>query len=103
MLEGRTSDCLAIANTAILMRLMEELITKGAITRPVANTVLCDAVDSLKNCPSGDPAISWKPSPSSARSRFQELWEWPSQSAPRNREVERRSCATPMDNEAAAR
>lgn len=52
MLEGRTSDCLAIANTAILMRLMEELITKGAITRPVANTVLCDAVDSL--CPSGD-------------------------------------------------
>ena len=24
MLEGRTSDCLAIANTAILMRLMEE-------------------------------------------------------------------------------
>lgn len=54
MLEGRTSDCLAIANTAILMRLMEELITKGAITRPAANTVLCDAVDSLKNCPSGD-------------------------------------------------
>jgi hypothetical protein len=53
MLEGRTSDCLAIANTAILMRLMEELITKGAITRPVANTVLCDAVDSLTNCPSG--------------------------------------------------
>jgi hypothetical protein len=29
MLEGRTSDCLAIANTAILMRLMEELITKA--------------------------------------------------------------------------
>jgi hypothetical protein len=54
MLEGRTTDCLAIANTAILMRLMEELIAKGAITRPTAGTVLSDAVDSLVNCPSGD-------------------------------------------------
>ena len=26
MLEGRTSDCLALANTVILMRLVEELI-----------------------------------------------------------------------------
>ena len=54
MLEGRTSDCLAIANTAILMRLMEELITQGAITKPAANIVLSDAVNSLANCPSGD-------------------------------------------------
>ena len=54
MLEGRTSDCLAIANTAILMRLMEELIANGAITRLATNTVLCDAVGSLENCPSGD-------------------------------------------------
>jgi hypothetical protein len=54
MLEGRTSDCLAIANTAILMRLMEELITQGAIARPAANAVLSDAVNSLMNCPSGD-------------------------------------------------
>ena len=43
MLEGRTADCLAIANTAILMRLVEELITSGVITRPVATTVLKDA------------------------------------------------------------
>ena len=54
MLEGRTSDCLAIANTAILMRLMEELITQGAIAKPAANIVLSDAVNSLANCPSGD-------------------------------------------------
>ena len=54
MLEGRTADCLAIANTAILMRLVEELIASGVITRPVATTVLKDAVDGLENCPSGD-------------------------------------------------
>ncbi|MGZ8417090.1 MAG: hypothetical protein ACXWVQ_08930 [Methyloceanibacter sp.] len=54
MLEGRTSDCLAIANTAILMRLMEELITQGAIAKPAANAVLSDAVHSLMNCPTGD-------------------------------------------------
>ena len=54
MLEGRTADCLAIANTAILMRLVEELITSGVITRPVATTVLKDAGDSLQSCPSGD-------------------------------------------------
>jgi hypothetical protein len=54
MLEGRTADCLAIANTAILMRLVEELIASGVLTRPVATTVLNDAVDSLKSCPSGD-------------------------------------------------
>jgi len=33
MLEGRTSDCLALANTVILMRLVEQLITSGVITR----------------------------------------------------------------------
>jgi hypothetical protein len=54
MLEGKTSDSLAIANTAILMRLVEELISSGVITKPTASTVLCDAVDSLLNCPSGE-------------------------------------------------
>ena len=54
MLEGRTSDCLAIANTAILMRLIEELIASGVIERPVAHAVLREATDSLVNCPSGD-------------------------------------------------
>ncbi len=54
MLEARTSDCLALANTVILMRLVEELITSGVITRSVANTIFSDAADSLVNCPSGD-------------------------------------------------
>ncbi|HEX2448362.1 MAG TPA: hypothetical protein VHK26_09280 [Methyloceanibacter sp.] len=54
MLEGKTSDSLAIANTAILMRLVEELISSGVITKPTASTVLRDAVDSLLNCPSGE-------------------------------------------------
>jgi hypothetical protein len=61
MLEGRTADCLAIANTAILMRLVEELIASGVITRPVATTVLKDAGDSRIT------AISWMPWPSFAR------------------------------------
>lgn len=54
MLEGRTSDCLALANTVILMRLVEELVKSGVITKSVANIVLNDAVDSLINCPNGD-------------------------------------------------
>jgi hypothetical protein len=54
MLEGRTSDCLALANTVILMRLVEQLITSGVITRSVATTVFSEAVDSLVNCPNGD-------------------------------------------------
>ena len=33
MLEGRTADCLAIANTAILMRLINEFIERGLIGR----------------------------------------------------------------------
>ena len=53
MLEGRTSDCLALANTVILMRLVEELIKSGVITRSVAGTVMNDAVDSLVNGPNG--------------------------------------------------
>ncbi len=67
MLEGRTSDCLALANTVILMRLVEELIKSGVIPQSVAGTVMNDAVDSLVNCPNGTTVISWMPSPSSAR------------------------------------
>jgi hypothetical protein len=54
MLEGKTSDCLAIANTAILIRLIEALIERGVITRPDASSLLRDAVDSLENCPNSD-------------------------------------------------
>ena len=47
MLEWRTSDCLAIANTAILMRLLEELVASGIIKRSVAHAVLSDATGQL--------------------------------------------------------
>ena len=33
MLSEDTADCLALANTAILMRLIDELIERGAIAR----------------------------------------------------------------------
>jgi hypothetical protein len=51
MLNGETADCLALANTAILMRLMEELIERGVIARPGAGALLRDAVSDLENCP----------------------------------------------------
>jgi hypothetical protein len=49
MLNGDTADCLALANTAILMRLIEELIERGVIARDTA--LLRDAVNDLENCP----------------------------------------------------
>jgi hypothetical protein len=51
MLNGETADCLALANTAILMRLMGELIERGVIARPGASALLRDAVSDLENCP----------------------------------------------------
>ena len=54
MLEGMTIDCLAIANIAILMRLLDELIERGVIPGPRANALLSDAADSLANCPSAE-------------------------------------------------
>ena len=47
MLSQDTADCLALANTAILMRLIEQLIGQG----PGAQAVLRDAVSDLENCP----------------------------------------------------
>ena len=49
MLSEDTTDCLALANTAILMRLIEELIDCGAIARPTA--LLQNAVSDLQGCP----------------------------------------------------
>ena len=49
MLSEDTTDCLALANTAILMRLIEELIDCGAIARPTAS--LQNAVSDLQGCP----------------------------------------------------
>jgi hypothetical protein len=54
MLEGRTADCLAIANTALLMRLINEFIERGLIGRQGANALLCDAADTLATCPNAD-------------------------------------------------
>ena len=45
MLSEDTADCLALANTAILMRLIE----RGAIAR--STTVFEDAVCDLQGCP----------------------------------------------------
>ena len=52
MLDGKTSDCLAIANTAILMRLIEELIARGVVVSPWS--LLLDAVDTLENSANAD-------------------------------------------------
>jgi hypothetical protein len=54
MLEGKTHDGLAVANTAILLQLIEELIELDVITRPGACALLRHAVDNLKNCPTAD-------------------------------------------------
>ena len=49
MLSEDTADCLALANTAILMQLIDELIERGAIAR--STTVFEDAVCDLQGCP----------------------------------------------------
>ena len=49
MLSEDTADCLALANTAILLRLMEELIEGGVVTRP--SVLLQNAVSDLQTCP----------------------------------------------------
>jgi hypothetical protein len=49
MLSEDTADCLALANTAILMRLIEQLIERGAVARPTL--LLQDAVTDLEGCP----------------------------------------------------
>jgi hypothetical protein len=49
MFSEDTADCLALANTAILIRLVEDLFERGAITKP--STLLRDAISELENCP----------------------------------------------------
>ena len=65
MLSEDTADCLALANTAILMRLIDELIERGAIAR--STTVFEDAVCDLQGCPERSARITM-PSGLSARS-----------------------------------
>ena len=44
-----TADCLALANTAILLRLIEEVAERGVVARPGA--LLQNAVSDLQACP----------------------------------------------------
>ena len=53
MLSEDTAACLVLANTAILMRLIEELIECGALARPTA--LLQNAVTDLQGCP--EPSV----------------------------------------------
>ncbi len=51
MFDGETADSLALANTAILLRLLDHLIERGVIAKSDANLVLRDAMRSLEDCP----------------------------------------------------
>jgi hypothetical protein len=51
MLNGETADCLALANTAILMRLLGKLIEHGHIAKPRASALFRDAASDLETCP----------------------------------------------------
>jgi hypothetical protein len=49
MFSQDTGDCLALANTAVLIRLIEHLSECNIVARPSA--LLQDAVSDLENCP----------------------------------------------------
>jgi hypothetical protein len=51
MLSEDTADCLALANTAILMRLLEQLIESNVVNRPTASAVVRAATPDLESCP----------------------------------------------------
>ena len=68
MLEGRTADCLAIANTAILMRLINEFIERGLIGRQGTNALVATPQTLSQIARMQITAISRKPSGSSVRS-----------------------------------
>ena len=51
MFDGETADSLALANTVILIRLIEELIECGVIASPGVSALLRDAVSDLGDCP----------------------------------------------------
>jgi hypothetical protein len=57
MFDGETADCLALANTAILMRLIEELSQRGVISKPSASALLRNAVSDLENCPESSSRV----------------------------------------------
>jgi hypothetical protein len=55
MFSEDTADCLALANTAILVRLIERLIESGVIAKPDA--LLRDAVSDLETCPESSSRV----------------------------------------------
>jgi hypothetical protein len=56
MLSQDTGDCLALANTAILMRLIQNLTERNIIAQP--RVLLVDAVSDLENCPEQSSRIA---------------------------------------------
>ena len=51
MLHGKSAQAIAVANTAILMELIQELVRRGEFTKPNAIALLESAIDALKNGP----------------------------------------------------
>jgi hypothetical protein len=51
MLHGKTAEAIAIANTAILMELLERLVERGAFTKPDAIALLATAAEKLESEP----------------------------------------------------
>jgi hypothetical protein len=66
-LKEGTADCLAIANTAVLMRLIDEFIERGLIGRQGTNALLAMPQTLSQIARMQITAISRRPSGSSAR------------------------------------
>lgn len=55
MFEGKTAEGLAMANAAILIGLIEELIERRVMVRAHPSELLQETVNKLENC----PAVDW--------------------------------------------
>lgn len=54
MFEGKTAEGLAMANAAILIGFIEELIERRVMVRAHAGELLQETVNKLENCPTAD-------------------------------------------------
>jgi hypothetical protein len=54
MFEGKTAEGLAMANAAILIGLIEELIERRVMARARAGELLQEAANKLETCPTAD-------------------------------------------------
>jgi hypothetical protein len=66
MFEGKTAEGLAMANAAILIGFIEELIERRVMVRAHAGELLQETVNKLENCPTADWSNAMGASPSSA-------------------------------------